>query len=58
MGLIPGTVLEFAAVNGKLVGAKKIPEDVFKKWRGRGRLPKKASVTAYLERARDADRSR
>ncbi len=55
LGLLPGTVLEFAAVNGKLVGRKKVGEDVFKKWRGRGHLPGGMNVDEYLRRTRDAD---
>jgi AbrB family looped-hinge helix DNA binding protein len=54
LGLAPGTVLEFRAVNGKLVAHKKLGLDVFKKWRGRGRLPKAMTVDQYLQRARDA----
>lgn len=57
LGLSPGAVLEFAAENGKLVGRKKIPHDVFKKWRGRGHLPKGMTVDSYLNRTRDAHRS-
>ena len=57
LGLLPGAVLEFDAVQGKLVAQKKVPEDVFKKWRGRGRLPRAMTVAAYLKRSRDADRS-
>ena len=57
LGLLPGVVLEFEAVNGKLVGRKKVADDVFKKWRGRGRLPQAVGVDAYLKRTRDADRS-
>ena len=58
LGLLPGAVLDFDAVNGRLVGRKRIEDDVFKKWRGRGRLPKSMSVEAYLKRARDAHRGR
>jgi antitoxin PrlF len=54
LGLLPGAVLEFDAVNGKLVGSKKMKEDLFQKWRGRGRLPNAMPVEKYLERARDA----
>jgi len=54
LGLAPGAVLEFSAVNGKLVAHKKLALDVFKKWRGRGRLPKAMTVDRYLQRARDA----
>jgi AbrB family looped-hinge helix DNA binding protein len=54
LGLLPGVVLEFAAENGRLVGRKKVSEDAFKKWRGRGRLPKDLSVDDYLRLTRDA----
>jgi hypothetical protein len=33
---------------------KKLAHDVFKKWRGRGKLPKGMTVESYLKRARDA----
>jgi antitoxin PrlF len=58
LGLLPGAVLEFRAVNGKLVARKQVAQDVFKKWRGHGRLPKKMTVKSYLEKARDAHGSR
>jgi antitoxin PrlF len=54
LGLLPGAVLEFQALNGKLVASKKVAHDVFTKWRGRGNLPKNLSVDAYLKRTRDA----
>ena len=54
LGLLPGVVLEFDAIKGQLVARKKISHDVFKKWRGRGKLPKKMTVETYLKRARDA----
>ena len=54
LGLRPGTELSFSAVGGKLVGAKaEAAGDVFKKWRGRARLPGRLSVDAYLAKARD-----
>jgi AbrB family looped-hinge helix DNA binding protein len=57
LGLTHGAVIEFEAVEGKLVGRKALTEDPIAKWRGRGRLPGKAqSVDAYLSSARDADR--
>ena len=56
LGLLPGAVLEFDAVQGKLIAQKKVQEDVFKKWRGRGRLPRAMTVATYLKRSRDADR--
>jgi antitoxin PrlF len=52
LGLSPGTILEFDAIKGQLVGRKKLVRDVFKKWRGRGKLPKEMSVDDYLRRAR------
>jgi len=54
LGLRAGTVVEFRAENGRLVGAKAMSEDVFRKWRGRGRLPKGLTVDGYLARVRDA----
>jgi len=59
LGIKPGSVLEFEAEGGRLVGTKKIAADVFRKWRGRGRLPGGASVDEHLRRARGphADRS-
>ena len=58
LGLLPGAVLEFQALNGKLVASKKVAYDVFTKWRGKGNLPKNLSVDAYLKRTRDAHGSR
>jgi AbrB family looped-hinge helix DNA binding protein len=58
LGLLPGAVLELDAVNGTLVGRKKVAQDVFRKWRGKGRLPKRMSVDSYLTRTRNAHRSR
>lgn len=55
LGLEPGTVVEFEAINGKLVGSKKITQDVFKRWRGRGKLPGGMSVDEYLRRTRNAN---
>lgn len=55
LGLTPGTVLEFEASGGRLVGQKRLSEDVLAKWRGRGQLPGGLTVDAYLQRARDAD---
>lgn len=54
LGLLPGAVLEFDAIKGQLVARKKLSHDVFKKWRGRGKLPKGMTVETYLNRARDA----
>ena len=54
LGLNPGTVLEVEAVNGRLIASKKVATDVFRKWRGRGKLPSGATVDDYLKRTRDA----
>jgi antitoxin PrlF len=48
LALSPGTVLEFTAEKGQLVAWKKEGEDVFKKWRGRGKLPVGKSTDEYL----------
>ena len=57
LGLRAGTELTFAAVGGKLVGSKaEDTADVFKKWRGRARLPSGMSVDTYLAKSRDGDR--
>ena len=53
LGLKSGTVLDFAAVDGVLVARKVQPEDVFRKWRGRGRIPAGNSVDEYLARVRE-----
>lgn len=54
LGIRPGTALIFSAVGGKLVASKAADAgDVFKKWRGRGRLPGRMSVDAYLAKTRD-----
>ena len=52
LGLRPGTVLDFEATEGKLVGVKAQNEDVFRKWRGKGRIPGSLGVDEYLSRAR------
>ena len=52
LGLRTGTVIELRADAGTFIGTKVSSEDVFRKWRGRGVLPKGLSVDAYLERAR------
>jgi len=52
LGLKSGAVLDFEAVDGVLMARKVQPEDVFRKWRGRGRLPAGSSVDEYLARAR------
>jgi AbrB family looped-hinge helix DNA binding protein len=53
LGLRPGTALDFRADGGRLVVTKTVTEDVFRKWRGKGRLPSGMSVDEYLKRVRD-----
>lgn len=48
LGLRPGTVLDFEAVEGKLVGVKKGSQDPFTLWFGKGRLPGGMDVDTYL----------
>jgi len=52
LGMMPGTVVVFEAMESRLVGHKLIQEDPVSKWRGRGKLPGKVSVDEYLKRAR------
>ncbi len=52
LGLKAGTALEFETRDGLLIGRKVQSEDVFRKWRGRGRLPGGVSVDTYLTKAR------
>jgi len=50
LGLEAGTMLHFEVEDGVLVARKVPPEDVCRKWRGRGRLP--LGVDEYLDEAR------
>jgi antitoxin PrlF len=52
LGLRSGTQIEFRAEGGALVGVKVLEEDVFAKWRGRGKLLGARDVDAYLARVR------
>jgi antitoxin PrlF len=53
LGLHPGSVLEFETRDGKLIAVKQqAPEDVFRKWRGRGSLPEGLRVDEYIDRVR------
>ena len=52
LGLEAGTVLDFEVEDGVLVARKVQPEDVFHKWRGRGRLPLGLGVDEYLDEVR------
>ncbi len=49
LGIRPGTVIDFRAVGGKLVGIKKDPQDPFSRWLGKGRLPAGLDVDGYLD---------
>ena len=52
LGLKTGTMLDFEAVNGVLI-ARKVPnQDVFAKWRGRGKLPAGLDVDGFLKLVR------
>lgn len=52
LALNPGTVLEFTAEKGQLIARKKEEADIFKKWRGRGKLPVGKSTDDYLKAIR------
>ena len=53
LGLQTGSVLDFEAVDGTLIVRKiQTGEDVFHKWRGRGKLPGDLSVDDYLTTVR------
>ena len=52
LALNPGTVIEFTAEKGRLIGRKKEEADVFEKWRGRGKLPVGKNVDDYLNMVR------
>ncbi len=52
LGLRPGTVLDFEAVGGRLIGKKKEPEDRMGRWLGRVPLPGGLAVDDYLDRVR------
>jgi antitoxin PrlF len=52
LGIKPGTVLDFSAEEGRLVGVKEQTEDAFARWRGRGHLPGGLTVDEYLAEIR------
>lgn len=54
LGILPGTVLDFAAESGALVGKKETKVDPRRKWRGAGRefIGKFGGVDAYLQMTR------
>ncbi len=53
LGLKTGTVLDFEAIDGTLVARKMQQEDVFSKWRGKGKLPGGQGVDDYLKGTRE-----
>jgi AbrB family looped-hinge helix DNA binding protein len=53
LGIRGGTVLDFDEEEGVLVARKESEIDLFRKWRGRGRLPGEIGVDAYLTRSRE-----
>jgi len=52
LGLRAGMILDVQAQQGRLVATKRQAEDVFRKWRGKGKLPGGISVDEYLNKAR------
>jgi antitoxin PrlF len=49
LGLVPGSVLDFQATQGKITVSKVLAEDPIQSWRGKGKLPIGKSVSEYLE---------
>ena len=52
LGLDAGTVLDFEALDGKLIAIKQQTEDVIQKWRGKGKLPGGLNVDKYINMIR------
>ena len=52
LGFRPGTVLDVEAERGRLVAVKRQMRDVFRKWRGQGKLPGGMDVDEYLNKMR------
>ena len=52
LGLRPGTIMDFDAIEGKLIGVKKERDDRIGKWLGKGPLPGGRTVDDYLRRVR------
>jgi antitoxin PrlF len=52
LGIKTGTVLDFAADNGRLVAVKQEQGDAFDRWKGRGRIPGGLTVDEYLAEVR------
>ena len=52
LGLRSGSILDFEARDGKLIGVKRQHEDVLRKWRGKIQLPDGLNVDQYLDKIR------
>jgi AbrB family looped-hinge helix DNA binding protein len=52
LGLRMGTVVEFSAETGRLIGVKATLVDPIQAWRGRGRMAGGATVNSYLDSVR------
>ena len=52
LGLRPGTVLDFEAKEGRLIGVKREQDDRISRWLGKGSLPAGLAVDGYLQRVR------
>jgi AbrB family looped-hinge helix DNA binding protein len=53
LGLVPGSILDFQAAQGRIVVSKVLARDPIQSWRGKGKLPGGKSVMEYLEGTRD-----
>ena len=54
LGLRSGVILDFREESGRLIGEKRVAEDPFGKWRGKGSLPEEvASTDEYLAQVRE-----
>ena len=53
MGLQPGTVLEIDSIEGKIIAEKRKTIDIFKKWRGKYKLPGNLTVNEYIQKIRE-----
>lgn len=60
LGITPGTVLDFQAVNGKVVAAKAMPDEegALRQWVGCVKLKHARNVDEYLGKIRDGHRPR
>lgn len=57
LGLLPGTILVFYPLSGKIMAEKDSQQAPLGKWRGKGKLPRGLSVDDYIATVRDADRN-